>query len=137
MPAPSLKLLERWQLPSISTNQTVHAPAKRRRGGASPTLPNRVQDYHPGTQYADVESALPRRRTFNDRPREEPAPPRGPVDDGSGPRGAGPAAGLGWSDEKSAVAGDKLDVFQKYRQMRSGVYFEQIHRSLAKRGGEG
>lgn len=92
-------------------------------------------------QFVDLETEPPRRRTFVDRSAEERAhrPTAEPFDDGSGPRGprgSGGAQGLGYgSAEPSEQAEQKVDVFNKYRSMLSGAYFEQIHRSLAKRGG--
>lgn len=92
-------------------------------------------------QFVDLETEPPRRRTFVDRGTEERVHRTTvePFDDGSGPRGSrgsGGAQGLGYGGAEPAEPSEqKVDVFNKYRSMLSGAYFEQIHRSLAKRGG--
>ncbi|KAL6770520.1 hypothetical protein ACKKBF_B31580 [Auxenochlorella protothecoides x Auxenochlorella symbiontica] len=100
-----------------------------------------IADYRPGMQFVDLETEPPRRRTFVDRGTEERVHRTTvePFDDGSGPRGSrgsGGAQGLGYGGAEPAEPSEqKVDVFNKYRSMLSGAYFEQIHRSLAKRGG--
>ncbi|KAL6769583.1 hypothetical protein ACKKBG_A31580 [Auxenochlorella protothecoides x Auxenochlorella symbiontica] len=100
-----------------------------------------IADYRPSMQFVDLETEPPRRRTFVDRGTEERVHRTTvePFDDGSGPRGSrgsGGAQGLGYgSAEPAEPSEQKVDVFNKYRSMLSGAYFEQIHRSLAKRGG--
>ncbi|KFM26142.1 Transmembrane protein 115 [Auxenochlorella protothecoides] len=72
-----------------------------------------IADYRPSMQFVDLETEPPRRRTFVDRGTEERVHRTTPAEPSE----------------------QKVDVFNKYRSMLSGAYFEQIHRSLAKRGG--
>lgn len=96
--------------------------------------PPPFQDYREGMQFADLEIDLPRRRTFNDRREEGPLPV--PINDGSGPRGKSGAMGLGYGAHPASADGppDPQDAFGQYRSMRSGAYYNLIHRNAAKRG---